>query len=193
MPNILDSLIARIRSIGDEYCENQMSVWPGFNPTDCDPEEFFRERGIEFDGLLFIRYPVKTTFNPIPIARIEDEERSLGVTLPSDYKVLLQQFGEFHLPGNASIRIESPLEALRTTRWAWCYGDRPLSALAISSYDATSDGNSIGFVRNGDSFQREIYEFNHELVYQGDSPSLWTKKISNCLAEFLFDYLDDNL
>jgi hypothetical protein len=92
MPTSFDSLIAKIRSIADAYCENQMYVWPDFDPTDPNPRAFFRKRGIKFDGDLFIRYPVKKTFSPLSGGELDHEERSLGVALPADYKQLLQQY-----------------------------------------------------------------------------------------------------
>jgi len=194
MSNSLEIAIEKIRSIGDLYCENQMYIWPGFHHDDPDPEAFFRQEGIEFDGELFIRYPVKRTFNPIPMDQIEDEERELSVSLPIDYEVLLHHFGEFHLPGSANITLVSPAEALKTTYFAfWCNAGGPLSALAISPYNATSDGNCIGFLRDGDSFQPAIYEFDHELVDTGKNPSLWTKRIGDSLADFLLEYLDRHI
>jgi hypothetical protein len=56
MSNSLEAVIERIRFIGDDSCVNQMYIWPGFDPIDPDPAAFFRERGIDFDGELFIRY-----------------------------------------------------------------------------------------------------------------------------------------
>lgn len=190
MPEDLDRLIEQIRAIGDEYCENQMYWWPEFNPREDDPDAFFKEQGIKFDGELFIRYRVKRTFRPIPAAELGQQEQALGVALPHDYKVLLQQFGPLHLPGRACIALESPKEALRTTRGRWCNEDKPLSVLAISPYWETSDGNSIGFIRNGDAFQPAVYEFNHELVYEGDDPTLWSVRRGDSLAEFLLEYLN---
>ena len=193
MLNSLELAIAKIRSIGDAHCQNQMYVWPGFNPMDPDPEAFFKKQGIDFDGLLFIRYPVKRTFRPLPAALISDEERSLEVKLPGDYKTLLEMFGEFHLPGKASVCIRAPARALALTRGAWCYEGKPLSALAISNFNNTSDGNSIGYIREGNCFRPELFEFDHELLYEGDNPALWTRKVGDCLADFLLEYLDRNI
>ena len=190
LPDSLEAAIAKIHAIANEYCENQIYVWPGFDPIDPDPDKYFRQHRVEFDGELFIRYPVKRTFDPIPMDRIKEAERSLGANLPGDYKVLLEKFGPFHLPGDADIRIQSPMDALRATRACWCYEDKPLSVLAISPYNATSDGNAIGYIRQGDSFGPSIYEFDHELVHMADSPSLWTHKVADCLADFVLDYLD---
>lgn len=189
MPSTLDSLIAKIRASGDAYCENQMYVWPGFDPTDPNPRAFFKDLGIKFDGGLFIRYPVKKTFSPLSGNQLDQQERSLGVTLPADYKQLLQHVGPVHLPGKATIIIETPQEALNTTRQVWCYEDARLSVLAISSYHQTSDGNSIGFIRSGNLFRPEIYEFDHELFRNGADPSLWTRKVGDSLAVFLLEYL----
>jgi hypothetical protein len=133
---------------------------------------------------------VNQTFHPIPNRQIEATETRLGASVPSDYKRLLQLFGEFHLPGAARICIDSPARALEATRAVWCYEPKPLRVLAISPYHQTSDGNSIGFLRGRDSFQTAIYEFDHELLDQGDDPSLWTRKLGDCLADFLLEYLE---
>lgn len=167
-----------------------MYVWPGFDPVDPNPGSFFKQRGIEFDGTLFIRYPVKRTFSPLSEDQLDQQEQFLGATLPQDYRQLLQQFGPVHLPGKAAIIIKPPDEAIRTTRAAWCYEDTPLSVLAISGYNRTCDGNSIGFIRSGGLFQPEVYEFNHELRYDGDDLHLWTRKVGDSLADFLLEYLN---
>ena len=190
MSRKFDSLAEKIRSIGEVYCENQMYVWPGFDPEDPNPRKFFKKLGIKFDGDLYIRYPVKKTFSPIAGDQLDQQERSSGLAIPDDYRQLLEQFGPVHLPGNANIVINSLQEAIETTRACWCYKCDSLSALAISSYNQTSDGNSIGFIRIGDSFQSEIYEFDHELVYQGKDPRLWTRKVGDSLADFLLKYLN---
>jgi hypothetical protein len=190
MSSTFDSLVAKIRSIGEAYCENQMYVWPGFDPLDPKPRSFFKNRGIKFDGDLFIRYLVKQTFSPLSEDQLDLQEHSLGVILPVDYKQLLQHFGPVHLPGKANIIIKSPEEAIKTTLATWCYEGTPLSVLAISSYNQTSDGNSIGFIRSGDRFQPEIYEFDHELYRHGDNPGLWTRKVGESLADFLLEYLN---
>ena len=189
MSSKFDSLAEKIRSIGEVECENQMYVWPGFDPEDPNPKRFFKKLEIKFDGDLFIRYPVKKTFSPIPAEQLNRQERALGVTLPDDYRQLLQQFGPVHLPGNANIVIDSLEDAIKTSRARWCHKGKALSALAISSYNLTSDGNSIGFIRSVDVFQSEVYEFDHELVHQGNDPRLWTKKVGKSLADFLLEYL----
>jgi hypothetical protein len=190
MSQALDSLIAKIHSLSEKRCKNQMYVWPGFDPMDPDPGKFFKRLGIKFDGSLFISYPVKMTFAPLSKEELIQQERSLGVQLPDDYKELLQQFGPVHLPGSADVILQSPQEALASTRAAWCYQGKPLSVLSISSYNRTSDGNSIGFIRKGNLFGPEIYEFDHELLYHGDDPNLWTRKAGDSLAEFLLEYLN---
>lgn len=189
MSNSLEAAIQKIHAIADVVCENQMYFWPGFDPLDDDPAKFFRKHKIEFDGDLFIRYPVKATFHPLTKSQIEKEERELGFTLPSDYKTLLQTFGEFHLPGTASICLNAPAAALQSTHSQWCEPDEPLCVLAISSYWQSSDGNSIGYVRAGDALGCELFEFNHELRYEGNDPVLWSKRISNSLADFVLEYL----
>ncbi|QDU30171.1 hypothetical protein ETAA8_52900 [Anatilimnocola aggregata] len=166
-----------------------MYVWPGFDPANPKPAKFFKNLGIKFDGVLFISYPVKMTFLPLAKDELIQQERLLGAELPADYKDLLQQFGPVHLPGVANIIIESPQDALQTTHSKWCYDGTPL-VLAISAYNLTSDGNSIGYLRNGESFGPEIYEFDHERFYNGGDPSAWTRKIGDSLADFLLEYLE---
>jgi len=190
MSQAFNSLAAKIRSLSEVRCENQIYAWPGFDPMNPDPERFFKKLGIDFDGILFISYPVKLTFSPLSSEELSQYERFLSAEIPVDYKLLLQQFGPVHLPGKANIIIESPQEALKTTRAVWCYEGTPLSVLAISSYNSTSDGNSIGFIRNGDAFEPEVYEFDHELIHNGGDPRVWTRKVGDSLAEFLLEYLD---
>lgn len=190
MSQVFDSLVAKIRSLSEARCENQMYVWPGFDPMDPSPGKFFKKLGISFDDGLFISYPVKMTFAPLSKEELARQEHVLGAELPDDYRHLLQEFGPVHLPGAANVIMKSPLEALQSTRDVWCYEGKPLSVLAISSYNRTSDGNSIGFIRKGNSFGPEIYEFNHDLVYSGDDPTLWTRKAGDSLAGFLLEYLN---
>jgi hypothetical protein len=188
----LEEAIEKIHSIGDEYCENQMYFWPDFDPVHPNPKAYFRKQGVEFDGDLYIRYRVKQTIRPIPSAQIEQEERIVGATLPEDYKTLLQVFGEVHLPGNAVFCLDSPAKALNATRGAWHDTDTPPKVLAVSSYWRTSDGNSIGFIREGDAFLPAIYEFNHELVYGAENTSEWTTRLSDSLADFILAYLQQD-
>ncbi|MFN9642164.1 MAG: SMI1/KNR4 family protein [Pirellula sp.] len=183
-------LFEKIRSIANEHCESQMYYWPGFNHLDPNPKKFFRKLGIEFDGNLFIRYQVKKTFCPMTVDKIMEEESKIGVLLPTEYKALLAEFGGVHLPGNANIAIDTPKVALSATRDVWCYEGKPLSALAISPFHRNADGNSIGFIRAGSEFSPIVHEFDHELVYKGDDPSLWSRPLANTLSDFLLDYLD---
>ena len=185
----IDLLKEKIRSIANEYCESQMYCWPEFTPM-ANPKKFFRKLGIEFDGVLFIRYPVKKTFCPMMVEKIMEEEEKIGVLLPTEYKSLLEEFGGVHLPGNANVAIDTPMEALRNTRGTWCYEGKPLSVLAISSYNLDADGNSIGFIRKGSEFSPVLYEFDHELVYKGDDPSLWSRPLAETLSDFLLSYLE---
>ncbi len=187
MPS-LDDAIAKIRSIGHVICENQGYVFPDYDHMNCDATVVCEILGIPFTDDLFITYPAERTFAPISEAEIADEEVEIGVRLPLDYKRLLIEFGEFHLPGNAAICLERPLRAVYTSQGAWQI-DENLSALAISSYNVESDGNSIGFIRRNDRFGDELFEFDHELRYHGDDPTLWTKKLAGSLAEFIISYL----
>jgi hypothetical protein len=189
MSNNLTALLQKIHSIADVYCETQMYCWPGFNPSEDDPEEFFSEQRIDFDGELMIRYPVKRTFQPMSVTQIEKEERSLGVDLPEDYKAILREFGPVHLPGPAEIIIETPAEALNLTERNWRGGKPPL-VIAISSYHQRADGNSLGFIRNESSFLPAVYEFSHELIWNDNNPLRWTKQIGDSLATFLLEYLE---
>lgn len=188
--NKIDLLADKIRSIADDYCESQMYCWPGFDPMDPDPGAFFHKLRIEFDGDLFIRYPVKNTFCPMTHEAILEEESKVGVLLPTDYKLLLAEFGSLHLPGAANIAIKRPIEALRSTRSMWCSEGTPLNALAISSYNHEADGNSIGFIRDGSKFSSIIFQFDHELAYKEEESSLWSKPQAESLSEFLLGYLE---
>ncbi len=186
----IQTAIAKIRSIGDEYCENQVYIFPDYDPHQDDATALCKRLCIPFTDDLMVRYPAKRTFCPILRAKIDANEASLGITLPEDYKKLLETFGEFHLPGKASVCLKSPLNALEATRCAWCYEGKPLTVLAISSYNNTSDGNSIGYIRDGNLFRPELFEFKHELLYGNDDPSLWTRKVGESLADFLITYLE---
>jgi hypothetical protein len=124
------------------------------------------------------------------VERILEEENKIGVLLPTEYKSLLEEFGGVHLPGRADVAINTPMTALKSTRGVWCYEGNPLSVRAISSYNHDTDGNSIGFIRQGSEFSSIVYEFDHELVYKGDDISLWSRPLANTLAEFLLNYLD---
>lgn len=188
MPS-LDDAIAKIRSIGHLICENQGHVFPDYDHMNCDATAVCERLGIPFTDDLFLAYPADRTFAPISEAEITQEEAELGVQLPDGYKRLLIAFGEFHLPGNAAICIERPLRAAYTSQGAWQV-DENLNALAISSYNVNSDGNGIGFIRRNDRFGEEVFEFNHELRYHGDDPTLWTKKLAGSLAEFVVSYVD---
>lgn len=183
------SAIAKIRSVANKYCENQMYMWPDFDGLDPNPDLFFAKRGIEYDGSLFIRYPVKKTFDPISRDQIEAEERLLDVSLPEDYKILLETFGEFHLPGDCVVCLNAPMNALELTRECWCRGDAPLQALAISQYWKTGDGNCIGYVSRGNKFGPGLFEFDHELTNDDGNPSTFAKPLANSLCEFVCSYI----
>jgi len=184
MKDRLEIAIERIRAIGNEYCERQMYYWPAFDPMDPDPDAFFEREGIEYDGGLFIRFPVKRTFSPLTPAQVRQQESELGVRLPRDYVTLLETFGEFQLPGNADVGLDSPRSA---QKWS---SEHPPPVLAISPYNNTGDGNSLGFIRDGDRFLDAVYEFEHELVWPDAEVSTWTTKIADSLADFVIEYLD---
>ena len=187
MTNIDDG-IAKIRSVGHVICENQGHVFPDYDHMNCDATTVCERLGIPFTDDLFLAYPAERTFHPISESEVVEEEDELGVQLPDDYKKLLMVFGEFHLPGKAAICFERPLRAAYTTQGAWQV-DENFSALAISSYNVDSDGNSIGFIRRNDRFGDEVFEFKHELRYHGNDPALWTNKLAGSLAEFIVNYL----
>ena len=184
----IETAIDLIRSVGDKFCENQAYIFPEYDPSACDATALCKRLRIPFTDDLMIRYPASRTFNPLTRKAIAQEEKALGTTLPSDYKTLLETFGEFHLPGRESLCFEGPAAAAKLTQQYWAQ-EQPLNALAISSYHKTSDGNCIGFIRNGSKFGDELFEFDHELVYQGEDPRLWTKKLADSLSTFLAKYL----
>lgn len=187
----IQAAIEKIRSVGEEYCENQVYFFIDAEyPMECDITALCERLRIPYTDDLMIRYPANRTFAPMDRTLIEQQEADLGITLPDDYKSLLEAFGEFHLPGDASVCIDSPEQALRMTRNCWCYEGKPLRALAISSYHDTSDGNSIGFIRDEDVFAPPIYEFDHDKLHHGDDPALWTAKLADSLADFIVAYLD---
>ncbi len=101
----------------------------------------------------------------------------------------LLNLASFHLPGTAAICFERPVAQCTRHKEPWQIEEN-LSALAISSYNVDSDGNSIGFIRHNDRFGDEVFEFNHELRYHGDDPTMWTKKLAGSLAEFIVNYLN---
>jgi len=188
MPNI-DDAIAKIRAVGHVVCENQGQVFPDYDHMNCDATAVCERLGIPSTDDLFLQYPAERTFDSIDEAEIDAEEEELGIKLPSDYKRLLTEFGEFHLPGTAAICFERPVRAVYTTQGALQI-DENLSALAISSYNVDADGNSIGFIRHNDRFGDAVFEFNHELRYHSDDPTMWTKKLAGSLAEFIVNYLN---
>ena len=178
--------------MGDVYCVRQMYDWPGFDQMHPNPKKYFKRLGIEFDGNLFIRFPMKLTFNPIAVDRIVEEERTIGVLLPIEYKLVLEEFGRVNLPVTADVTIETPLEAVSNTRCAWWRSEKPLPMLAISTFNTTSDGNGIGFIRTGSQFSPVVYEFSLGLLDDGDDPLRWARPLANSLSEFLLNYLDES-
>jgi hypothetical protein len=186
--SMLDEAVARIRGVADVHCENQVYVFSDYDYENYDATAVCERLGIPYSDDLYLCYPVKSTFDPLSESDIDAAERDLGATLPTDYKELLLQFGQFHLPGKEVICVEGPRQAAATTRACWTY-EGALTVLAISSYHKTADGDSIGFLRNGNSFGNELYHFNHDLRENGDDPKQWSEKVANSLAEFIVSHL----
>ena len=187
MFNIEDA-IAKIRSVGHVICENQGHVFDDYDHMNSDATAVCERLGIPFTDDIILAYPAERTFAPISEAEIAEEEEEIGVRLPEDYKQLLIAFGEFHLPGDAEICFQSPLNAAYNSQGQWQV-DENLSVLAITSYNVDTDGNSIGFIRREDRYGDELFEFDHERRYHGDDPALWSKKLAGSLSEFIVQYL----
>jgi len=195
MTNQLEMAIEKIRSVGDRLCENQVYY---FDDYEFDPETGIGDAtalcdrlGIPFTDDIVIEYPASATFSPLPDSEIATLEESLSATLPEDYKQLLLTFGAFHLPGNADICLSTPSSAISSTCGVWQFEDpATLPVLAISSYHQNGDGDSIGFIRNGELFDPAIFVFKHELRYEGDDPALWTERVADSFAAFVIAYVD---
>jgi hypothetical protein len=185
----LDEAVARIRGVADVYCENQVYVFPDYDHENYDATKVCKRLGIPVSDELFLRYPAGRTFKPLLQKSIEAGERALKAKLPADYKELLRQFGEFHLPGEEVICFDGPEAAARATRGCWIF-EGPLTALAISSYHKTADGDSIGFLRTGEMFGDDLFHFQHELRKDGSDPRQWSRKIASSLSEFIVGHLD---
>ncbi|MFN3153432.1 SMI1/KNR4 family protein [Bremerella sp.] len=188
MTRAIDLAIDRIRAIGSHVCENQVYVFDDYDPHECDPTAVCQRLGIPYSDELFLSYPAERTFDPIPWAQIEAEEQQLGATLPDDYKTLLATFGRFHLPGRASICLRSPVDSSEVGQDAWSIPENGI--LAISNYMQESDGNMIGFIRNGEQFAPELYEFSLDLRWMTSSDQPWQIKRADSLADFVIQYLD---
>jgi len=191
MSATIDIAIAKIKGIGDRLCENQVYCFDDYDPETEDPTELCRRLGIPVTDDIVIEYPAAKTFSPISESSIAELSRELGAALPEDYTRLLAEFGAFHLPGQCAICFHSPDSALSCTCGQWDFDD-PSTApvLAISDYHKECDGDSIGFLRAGESFAPAVYVFKHELRFEGDDPKLWTEKLAESLAEFIVSYID---
>ena len=188
----IDIAIETIRSVGDEHCENQAYIFPDYDPMECDATALCQRLGIPYTDDINIRYPANRTFLPIDPDLIAQQESQIGITLPHDYKTLLETLGAVHLPGHANVCIDSPADAVDTTRGYWLAEPAPLSLLAISTYNETSDGDAIGFRYDGDRFGDAVYKFDHELVNGDDGPENCATKIAYSLGEFITEYLAKN-
>lgn len=188
MSNI-EIAIETIRSVGDEYCENQAYIFPDYDPMECDATALCDRLGIPYTDDIIIRYPASRTFAPIEADIIAQQEAEIGITLPQDYKTLLETLGEVHLPGHANVCIDSPANAVRTTRGYWIAEPAPLTMLAISTCNDTSDGDAIGFLLDGTRFGDAIFKFDHELIYGDDGPEKCSTQIASSLGEFIAQYL----
>lgn len=185
----IDLAIERIRAISHELCKNQVYVFDDYDPHECDPTAVCERLGIPYSEELFLEYPVERTFEPLTAAQIVVEEEQLGATLPEDYKTLLATFGKFHLPGTASFCLWAPTDAAQVGEEAWSVPDNGI--LAISTYMQESDGNMIGFIRAGDHFAPELYEFSSDLRWMDDPDQPWQIKRADSLAEFVIQYLNE--
>ncbi len=185
----IEIAIETIRSVGDEYCENQAYIFPDYDPIECDATALCDRLGIPHTDDIIIRYPSNRTFSPIDADLIAQQEAEIGITLPQDYKTLLESFGEVHLPGHANVCINSPTIAVNATRGYWVAEPAPLTMLAISKYNDTSDGDAIGFLRDDDRFGDAVFKFDHELIYGDNGPAKCSTQIADSLGDFIMRYL----
>lgn len=192
MTDCLQDAVARIRAVGEVICEEQMYCFPGFDSIEDDPDDFFSERGVEFDGVLFVRFPARLLYKPIPMEEIEEEEQLLGVELPTDYKSLLATFGEFYVPGDhiGSV-LYRPIDAHEDSG-NYGYPDSAVTALTIARYNDVSDGNAIGYICQDGRVLPQLFRFEHELQYDSANPMRNVQKVGESLSQFLIEYLDRN-
>lgn len=193
MTTSLATAIAKVRSIGDRICSNQVYCFEQYDAENFDATELCEYLGIPYTDDLFVEYPAHRTFCPVSAERIAALARELKVTaLPDDYVGLLREIGDFHLPGEAQIQLCSPESASSLTFGVWWFpGPATTPVLAISQYSHACDGDSIGFRRVGDRFAPEVYLFEHERRHSGDeNPDAWTRLLAGSLSEFVCDYID---
>lgn len=190
----VESAIAKIKSIGDHICWNQVYCFDEYNPETGDATALCQRLGIPVTDDIVVEFQAKRTFSALPKAEIAEFENRLGAALPHEYKRLLLEFGTFHLPGSAQIFFNSPDAALSRTCDAWGFDNpKTMPVLSISSYHHDCDGDSIGFRRHGASFGSELYVFKHELRYlhgDDDNVQAWTEKIAGSLPDFIITYID---
>lgn len=191
MTATIDIAIAKIKRIGDRLCENQVYYFDDYDPETGDATALCRRLGIPVTDDIVIEYPAAKTFSPIPESSIVELSVQLAAKLPDDYTRLLAEFGAFHLPGQCAICFHSPDSAALGTCDHWWFDDpSTMPVLAISDYHRNCDGDSIGFVRIGESFAPAVYVFKHDLRSRGDDPKIWTEKLAESLSEFIVSYID---
>jgi len=191
MATTLETAIAQVRSFSDRICETQVYYFDDYDPASGDATALCNRLGIPTTDEIVIQFPAGRTFKPISTSRISALAKRLNASLPTDYISLLAEFGDFHLPGSSDIALFSPESIISTTCQNWGFENpSTMPVLAISNYNHHCDGDDIGFLRSGESFDRDVYVFKHELRYQGDEPRLWTERIAPSLSEFIISYLD---
>ena len=191
MASTLETAIAKINSVGDRLCENQVYYFDDYEHELADPAPLCTRLGIPVTDEIVIEYPANRTFSPLTESDISALEKTFGASLPEDYRRLLATFGTFHLPGNAALCMHSPSSVISASCGGWLFDDPvTIPVIAISPYHQYSDGNSIGFIRKGAEFGAELFVFDHELRYKGDDPTLWSERIADSFAAFIISYID---
>ncbi len=86
MTTSLATAIAKVRSIGDRICSNQVYCFEQYDAENFDATELCEYLGIPYTDDLFVEYPAHRTFHPVAAERIAALARELGVAaLPDDY------------------------------------------------------------------------------------------------------------
>jgi hypothetical protein len=187
----LESAIARINSVRNRLCHAQIYCFDDYDPATGDATALCNRLGIPVIDDIVVQFPVEATFAPLARSQIAMLEMDIGSRLPDDYKRLLAEFGPLYLPGKADIGFYSPEVVIKRTCRGWRF-DNPatMPVLSISAYHCHCDGDSIGFIREGNSFGPELYRFKHERRSDGDEPTKWTERLAGSLAEFILSYIE---